>query len=493
MAERALTKSRFVLGKRCQKALYLKTHSPQLACEESNLDKKTKREGTEVGAFARTYFPGGIHIETLDTEEALAQTAEAIAQRAHTLYEAAFRYHNIVIRADILTRNAATSSWDLYEVKATTYKNISTSEKEAFQRDLALQTWVLQKCGLDLKRVYLLHLNRDCVYPDLEDLFTKKDYWSEIQSILPDIEKDAQHLQLMLTQEVEPNISIGHHCDHPRKCEFKGYCWKQVPPYSVFCFPRFRKQWDFLKEGRFHIEDLKESDFSTLKHRRILKCYQDEKPYLDREGIRTQFQAWEHPISYFDLEAVSYPIPRYERSRPYQDLPFQYSCHIQYREIEDLEHHEFLWDNQDDPRPAFIQHLLQTIPEKGAIVVYHQTYELTRLKELAEDFPDFATPIRSLMSRIVDLKKVIEDCVYYPEFKGSFSIKKVAPVLLGDQADYKHLAVSDGIEAVVNFQNMIQLDASDPQRAQIRKNLLEYCKQDTLLMVYLHRILLQIK
>jgi hypothetical protein len=389
-----------------------------------------------------------------------------------------------LIRADILTRSD--SGWVLHEVKATTYNNPTPSEREGFQRDLAIQTWVLQKCGLNLSGVYLLHLNSHCIYPELDNLFTKVDYWPEIQPLLAEIENDTQQLQSMLSQPKEPNIVIGPHCDNPRKCEFKSYCWGHMPKYSAFSFPSFRKKWTLLSENRFSINNLQESDVSSEKHKRVLKCYQEQKPFLDKEGIRNALQAWDYPISYFDLEAVSYPIPRYPKSHPYKDLPFQYSCHIQKSAHADLEHHEFLFDGKDDPRPAFINHLLKTMPDKGAIVVYHKTYELNRLKELAEDFPDFATQLTNFISRIVDLKKVIEDHVYYPEFLGSFSIKKVAPVLLGDQASYKHLAVSDGIDAMVNFQTMTQLDANDPQRAQIRKNLLEYCKQDTLLMVYLH-------
>lgn len=398
-------------------------------------------------------------IETLNPEDAVIQTEKAIQQGINILFEAAFRYHDILIRADILTRNSL--GWMLHEVKATTYNNPTPSEKEGFQRDLAIQTWVLQKCGLNLSGVYLMHLNSHCIYPELDDLFTKVDYWLEIQPLLSGIEKDAKQLQTMLSQPKEPGIAIGSHCDNPRKCEFKDYCWSHMPKYSAFSFPSFRKKWTLLRENRFSISNLQESDFSSKKHKRVLKCYQQEKPLLDKEGVQSALQAWDYPISYFDLEAVSYPIPRYPKSHPYKDLPFQYSCHIQKSADADLEHHEFLFDGKGDPCPAFIDHLLKTMPDKGAIVVYHKTYELNRLKELAEDFPEFATQLTNFISRIVDLKKVIEDHIYYPEFQGSFSIKKVAPALLGDEASYKHLAVSDGIDAMVNFQRLISLNVDD--------------------------------
>ena len=137
--------------------------------------------------------------------------------------------------------------------------------------------------------------------------------------------------------------------------------------------------------------------------------------------------------------------------------------------------------------------MLEAIPQSGSIVVYHQTYEISRFKELARDFPEHAQAINDLIPRVVDLKKVIMDTVYYPAFMGSFSIKKVAPVLLGNQASYHHLEVSDGIEAMLAYQEMLNLSAHDLKKEKLFEDLLEYCKQDTLLMVHLHQWLLKTK
>lgn len=199
-----------------------------------------------------------------------------------------------------------------------------------------------------------------------------------------------------------------------------------------------------------------------------------------------KLQQWEYPLSYFDIEAIAYPIPRYPNSRPYQNLPFQFSCHIQRDENSELEHYEFLHDENNDPRLAFIQKMLEVIPQSGSIVVYHQTYEISRFKELARDFPEHAQAINDLIPRVVDLKEVIMNTVYYPAFLGSFSIKKVAPALLGEGASYHHLEVGDGIEAMLSYQEMLNLSAHDLKKEKIRENLLEYCRKDTVLMVHLY-------
>lgn len=85
-----LTKSCYVTGTRCPKALFLQKKTPELSKMESAQDRKAKKEGAEVGAFARLQFPGGVLIDTLDTHHALDETRQAIDKGALTLYEAAF-------------------------------------------------------------------------------------------------------------------------------------------------------------------------------------------------------------------------------------------------------------------------------------------------------------------------------------------------------------------------------------------------------------------
>lgn len=314
-----------------------------------------------------------------------------------TLFEAAFQFDDVVMRTDILTRQSVNDLWKLYEVKATTYKSNDEGRTEDFRQDIAIQAWVLRQCGIALEGVYLLHLNSECLCPNLDSLFIARDYWPEISPLLGEIPTKLEKQKKMLRNQALPNISLGPHCEKSESCFFKETCWNHIP-----------------------------------------------------------------------------------------NLPFQFSCHIQRDEDSKLEHYEFLHGENNDPRLTFIQKMLEVIPQSGSIVVYHQTYEISRFKELAIDFPQYAQAISDLIPRVVDLKKVIMDTVYYPAFLGSFSIKKVAPVLLGDEASYQHLEVDDGIEARLCYQKLLNFNLSDTKKEEIRKQLLKYCKQDTLLMVNLH-------
>lgn len=480
-----LTKTHFVLGQRCLKALHFNVFSPELASQSSNLELKLRHEGVEVGKYARSLYPEGIIIDSKDVEIALEETQKNIREGALTLFEAAFRFDDVIIRTDILTRQSVNDPWKLYEVKATTYKSNDEARKEDFRQDIAIQVWILQRSGITLDGAYLMHLNSECIYPNLESLFIAKDYRPEITHLLSEMPMQLEKLKTVLQNQALPNISIGPHCEHSEGCSFKDICWNRIPKPSVFDIPNCRQRWKHFEEGHIDVHHLSESDFQSSTHLRVLKCYQENHPFFDKQMACEMLQQWEYPLSYFDIEAIAYPIPRYPNSRPYQNLPFQFSCHIQQDENSELEHYEFLHDENNDPRLAFIQKMLEILPQNGSIVVYHQTYESSRFKELARDFPEHAHAINDLISRVVDLKKVIMDTVYYPAFMGSFSIKKVAPVLLGDQASYHHLEVGDGIEAMLSYQEMLNLSSVDSRREEISKSLLKYCQQDTLLMVHL--------
>lgn len=90
---------------------------------------------------------------------------------------------------------------------------------------------------------------------------------------------------------------------------------------------------------------------------------------------------------------------------------------------------------------------------------------------------------------MVDLLALIRQHFYHPDFKGSFSIKKVLPALV-PELSYKGLAIADGGTAAMSFAKVVSGKASELEAAAIRKHLLEYCKLDTLAMVKVYQKLL---
>lgn len=194
MNRKDLTKSLFVTGKLCAKAAYLTSHAYNSKSALNALERKTLAWGNAVGHAARLTFPGGLLIDTLDIDKALVATSEAVKKGVLRLYEAAFRFDDVLVRVDILSRETNESPWDFYEVKATTYHDCDKEQKAEYRNDIGIQVWVLQQLSIPLGRISLMHLNRECRYPNLKDLFSFEDYSTEITSVLVDIESEIAAL-----------------------------------------------------------------------------------------------------------------------------------------------------------------------------------------------------------------------------------------------------------------------------------------------------------
>src|SRR5690606_31017163 len=119
-------------------------------------------------------------------------------------------------------------------------------------------------------------------------------------------------------------------------------------------------------------------------------------------------------------------IPLFDGTRPFQQIPFQFSLHIQEKPDGDLIHRQFLHKECSDPRPDFIKNLINSCEQEGTILVYNQSFEMTRNKELARDFPEFHTQLDSINHRMADLLIPFRSrWIYSPKQNGSVSIKAV--------------------------------------------------------------------
>ena len=161
------------------------------------------------------------------------------------------------------------------------------------------------------------------------------------------------------------------------------------------------------------------------------------------------------PINFFDFETFNEAIPRFNNQRPYGQIPFQYSLHVLH-EDGTLEHKEFLADENSDPREALIEAMLKDITSSGSIVAYNQSFEITRIKDLANYNLKKSDELFALTLRFIDLIEPFRAGGYYhPEFHGSFSIKSVLPAMLDGELSYKELgSIQNGGDAMSVFANL---------------------------------------
>jgi len=199
----------------------------------------------------------------------------------------------------------------------------------------------------------------------------------------------------------------------------------------------------------------------------------NERPHISVKGIQAFLDTLQYPLYYLDFESITPAIPRYDNSRPYQQLCFQFSLHIE-QEDGSIEHKEFLAEANGDPRPAFIEALKEALGDSGSIIVYSKTFENSRLREIARDYPEHEEWVDKTIARVVDLYDPFKDFHYYhPNQKGSASIKKVLPALT--DLSYADLEINNGGLASKSFESLY-----DAPSEEIRQQLLEYCKLDTL-------------
>ena len=182
-----------------------------------------------------------------------------------------------------------------------------------------------------------------------------------------------------------------------------------------------------------------------------------------------------------DFETVNPAIPRFSGMRPYDQIPFQWSVHVQRKPGAEPEHFEFLAKDTNDPRREFITSLCPVLGESGSIVVY-SAFESQRLSELAAWLPEFAERIKKIQRRLWDMLPVVRNHVYHPKFAGSYSIKNVLPALAPGMT-YEGMEVADGTDAGLAWESILRGNLDQTEREKVQKALLDYCGQDTLALI----------
>ena len=471
-----LTKSRILAGLQCEKRLHLALHHPD---EAQPVTSAAAITGQVVERHARLEFPDAVLIgRGLQDIDPFQQTARSMQDPAvHSLFEAAFSDDGISVFVDVLQR--AGECWDLVEIKA------GTRIKDRHIDDVAIQVRVLARAGVRLGRICLMHIDPDFIYTGKHDyagLFVREDISDRVRRHLATTEADIVRLQAMVTRP-EPVRHVGSHCRVPWVCEFTAYCRARDAAYPVSRLPNARAQLvsQLLAQGISDIREIPAGMLSSETHQRIRRITIDGKAE-QLPGAANTLNALPFPRYYLDFECIQFAIPVWAGTRPYDQLPFQWSCHIE-PAGQSLEHRAFLDASGSDPRRAFAESLVAVCGGEGPIIVYNQAFEKRIIRELAETFADLRAALLALNERIVDLLPIVKRNYYHPDMQGSWSIKHVLPCLVPGLRYTDLGAVQEGTEAQQAYFDLISgnLDAGESER--LRSDLLAYCELDTRAMV----------
>ena len=477
-----LSKSRFCAGLQCHRQLWWRTHEPQAPeLAPGPALQAVFDQGTEVGALARTYVPGGVLVDAPHDafDERLAQTRRALDSGARAVYEASFSAGGVFVAADILERNGP--GWTLIEVKST------TSVKDEHVPDAAVQVHVLREAGLNVNRAELMHLNRACVCPDFANLFAREDVTSEVEALLPSVPGQVREMLAMLAGPL-PVVPIGPHCGAPYECPFLSRCWANLPEHHVTgVYYAGRKAWEWIAEGWETILDLPDTIALQPAAERQRRAVREGRRIVE-PGLDAALAAFERPLAVLDFETVNPAIPAWPGCSPFTQVPVQFS--VQRETAGEWRETGWLANRGEDPRPACAEALLAACEGAATVLAYNAGVEKTCLAHLARAVPERAGALLGLADRLEDLLPVVRNHVYDLAFGGSFSLKAVLPALAGGDG-YGALAIAEGATASRELGRLLL--ATEPPApdddARTRAALLEYCAQDTRAVVDLLGVL----
>lgn len=487
-----LTKSIYVAGLQCRKRLFLEKYHRERRDVLTVGDSLRLSEGLRVGQLARNLFPQGVAIdaEAWEWDYAEAQTSEAMAKGVPAIFEAAFSFEDFVARVDILKRNPD-GSWEVWEVKSSLAPQPGEKPKEEHLQDLAFQWWVAKNAGVKVGRACLVLLNRNYTYPGgeyrPEDVFRVVDVTEEVKERESKVASTAYE-GLEVLQGGLPDVLIGPHCRRPYQCPFFGFCHEGRPRDHIWSLPRLDKVYsDLVALGVERIPDIPESVHLDPLQQRVVEVVRTQEPYIAREGLRRALKEVQYPVHFIDFETVTPTLPLFPGTRAFQVLPFQWSLHV-LNEDGTLEHYEYVHRERTDPRRSFCEALQSSVREGGAIVIYSK-YEMRRIRELVDWDVGLAGNLAKMLDeRSYDLLDVVKNHVYLPEFEGSFSLKVVAPALLGEDF-YGDLRIRDGGTASARY---LQFLLGEDDEESLFQDLLEYCAQDTETLVHIYHKLCEL-
>jgi predicted RecB family nuclease len=484
-----LSKSTILAGGQCPKRLWLSRHGRDRAAPLSDGVRAILEMGSEIGRLARELFPGGVLVDAGPREhaEAVLATQRLMSDPATTaIFEAAFEHSDVRVRVDVLERLGG-DDWGLREVKA------ASRPKEIYVEDVAIQCWVLAGVGVRLRSAELIHVNAAYEYEsdeiDWNRFFSRVEMFEAVGAFSESLPAQVDEFLGVVAADEPPEIEPSLHCRARRPCEFWEHCTRDRAEDWILRLPRItRRQFENLKAaGITRVSEIPGEFGLQRPQRHMREAVCSGVPFVEH-GLAEMLAGSGPPASYLDFETANPPVPLYPKTRPFQNIPFQWSLH---RDAGDdrLIHHEFLADGTGDPRRAFTESLLAVAGDHDDPILVYSPFESRVLENLAATFTDLRGEIGAVRARLVDLLPIVRDCVYHVDFRGSFSIKQVAPALAPGFGYGDLDGVAEGGAAAAAWREIASSAPGDERATSLRRQLLAYCARDTLALVEVHRAL----
>lgn len=510
MSDRAktLSASEYLLGEQCSLALWRSENAPDLKDPEDSEEQNRIKDGQEVHDFARNLYRDNvveIFHNSLTHEEADAETAVAMEDPfVDVIYEATFLIDGRPFRVDILRRDGQ-GGWEVVEIKS------SSSVKPEHEKQVAFQVHALRQVT-DISRAYVAHIDKGFVYDgetiDPWELFRFQDVTAEVDNMRSEIETHTAQRKRIKSLPQAPVVDVKvQPCNKPHTCPFYGACHDNLPKLNgikdsikdMNLRPGTTK-FNLLNEaGIDRISQIPE-DLTTLlpeeeqenltktkRKKYELSKYQmlqwkatvTGEPQVDAGKVEEALAHLAGGFHNYDIEWVSFAIPRYPGTSPYEEIPMQASCSTILPDGS-YQWRDWIWDGEGDPFRAFAEWgIIDLLRHDDLPIIHYHNPEPRKTMAMAERFPELAETLDHINTRYTDLLRVQKDTnTYLPEYQGSYSEKYVLPAHVPGFG-HGDLEITDGMLASRWLAALTNPGLDPDTRRAIVQNLRMYNKRDT--------------
>lgn len=479
-----ISKSKYMNGLQCSRLLWFVVNSPEELPEIEEDKQFIFDQGHEVGDYAKKFFPKGIEVPH---DRNFIEATKQFVSQGDTIFEGAFSCKGTFAKVDIL-KPVNKDEWDIIEAKS------STQIKDEHIEDVAFQRFVVEGAGLKVRQCHQIYVNNEYVRDgdiDPRGFLSEEDITDQVAEKLGHVKDNIIKMQKVIALEKPPAMTIGPQCSTPYDCPLSEKCWSFLPEHNVTELYYFgQKKYEMLNKDILSIKDLPSEVKLSDKQRIQIAAIKSGEPFIDKESIKRFLKGLEYPVYCLDFETLGVAVPPFDKARPYQKIPFQFSIHVIQKKDSDVESHSFLADGRKNFAAELIK-ALKVIGSTGTVLAYNMSFEKQVLKALAELSPKDAHWLESISDRLRDLIEPFRAFSYYhPDQHGSCSLKAVLPALTGKS--YKEMEIGEGGMASLKYYLTHFRDAAKEEKEKVRNALLKYCKLDTEGMVDILRRLEEI-
>jgi hypothetical protein len=446
--------------------------------------------GNEFEQYAESLFPDGVRVGFNDYNEYLnmpSRTQEELDRGTKTIFQGRFEHDQTTFICDVL-KVTGKNEVDLYEIKS------STGVKLEHILDLAYQTTVLENSGYIVNDIYVVHVDNS--YVRNGDVDPKK--ITNTTNVTEEVKKELSRTRRNIVDAIKVMEQAEMPDPSPARCKLNSLnewleVYKNIKPIeegSIYELCRLNANTVRLleEEGVNKLKDIPLSLIDNEKQRWQLDALEKGEPIYNKDKIKKFLSKLQYPLYFFDYETLSSCVPYFDGTKPYQQIPFQYSLHVIEAPGGELKHMGYLQADNTNPAEALSKTLKEQIGDSGSIIAWNMSFEKMCNTALGTMVPEYKNFYEALNSRMADLMIPFSNGYYIDyKFGGSASIKNVLPVLV-PELSYKELGIQEGGSAQRSWMDSVLYEKRS-DKDQVLKDLEEYCKLDTLAMVEIFNFL----